>query len=324
MAVIKAKVEKIVPFFLGLMERDSVLPYAITRVGQDFFDGALNDTVTLRSSKLAAVGRDYEWRTRTAPIVMDDITEASTGIAVKLDTHCYSGTLLTDEHMTLDQIDFNNEVVAPQVEAVTARMEAKVVAALAAAPFASTLTLGDTADPHLVAIEANRLLNTFKVAPTQGRVLVIGDNIAAHFLASDRLSRYESTGQNGTPALRDHIIGKLGPNPVVTSNGIDPNAGYLIHSSALVLGNVAPVVPRGVTTGRSGVSANGFACRWIADYDPAYLRDRSIVSSFVGITSVNDERDANGNVLSAAANAGAGPRNVRGVKLTFTGTPSVL
>lgn len=326
MAVIKAKPEKIVPFFLGMMERESILPFAVTRVAQDFFNGAKNDTVTLRTGGLRAVGRDYEWRTRTAPIVLDDIDSDETGIAVKLDTHCYSATALTDEQMTLDEINFAQEVLAPQVAAVTDRMEAKVANALATAPFADTLSFGDAADPHLIAIEARRLLDSHKVAPQAGRVLIVGSNIAAHFLASDRLSRYDSTGQEGTPALRDAIIGRLGGSPVITAMGIDPNAGFYIHKSALVLGNVAPVVPSGATTGRTGISRKGFAVRWIQDYDPNYLRDRSVVSSFVGVTSVNDERDANGNVIvdDPATAAVEAPRNVRGLRLTFTGTPTVL
>lgn len=327
MAVIKAKADKVVPFFLGLMERDSILPFAVTRVAQDFFNGAKNDTVTLRTNALRAVARDYEFRTRTAPIVMDDIAEESTGIAVKLDTHVYSATALTDEQMTLDDINFAQEVLAPQVAACTDRLEAKVANALATAPFASTITMGDTSDPHLIAVEARRLLDSFKVAPRAGRVFVIGSNIEAHFLASERLSRYESVGQEGTPALREAIIGRMAGTPVIVSNGIDPNSGFYIHPSALVLGNVAPVVPQGATAGRTGISRKGFAVRWIQDYDPQFLRDRSVVSSFAGITSVNDERDANGNVIvdnPATTGTVEAPRNVRGVKITFTGTPTVL
>ena len=48
MAVIKAKPQKVVEFFLGLLERALVTPFVVTRVGQDFFKGAQNDTVSLR------------------------------------------------------------------------------------------------------------------------------------------------------------------------------------------------------------------------------------------------------------------------------------
>lgn len=188
MAVIKAKPEKIVAFFLGLMERETILPLAVTRVADDFFTGAQNDTVTLRIGGLKAVARDYEWRTRTAPIVMDDIQGAEDGIDVKLDTHIYSATGLTDEQMTLDEINFATEVLVPQTEAVVGRVETKVATAFENAGFADLLEFGDEqTDPYLIALEAQRLLDEHKVAPKSRRVMVVGTNIGANFLA-DRKS----------------------------------------------------------------------------------------------------------------------------------------
>jgi hypothetical protein len=325
-AVIKAKPQKVVAFFLGMLERELIAPFVVTRVGQDFFKGAQNDTVTLR-----VVARDYEFRTRTAPIVLDDIA-GEDSIDVKLDTHVYSATALTDEQMTLDEINFATEVLGPQVEAVTGRLEAKVVAGLRGAQVKHTVTFGDGVDPHLVALEARRLMSSEKVAPYAGRTFLVGSDIAANFLASDRLSRYDSTGQEGSPALRESIIGRLAGAPVVVHEGLDPDEGYYLHKSGLVLGNVAPVVPQGATAGRTGISKNGFAVRWIQDYDPNYLRDRSVVSSFAGVNDVQDERDlATGEIRpdnydpdGAGAGAATGPRNVRIVKLDFTGTGSVL
>lgn len=331
MAVIKAKPQKVVAFFLGMLERELIAPFVVTRVGQDFFKGAQNDTVTLRVSGLRAVARDYEFRTRTAPIVLDDIA-GEDSIDVKLDTHVYSATALTDEQMTLDEINFATEVLGPQVEAVTGRLEAKVVAGLRGAQIKHTVAFGDGADPHLVALEARRLMSSEKVAPYAGRTFLVGSDIAANFLASDRLSRYDSTGQEGSPALRESIIGRLAGAPVVVHEGLDPDEGYYLHKSGLVLGNVAPVVPQGATAGRTGISKNGFAVRWIQDYDPNYLRDRSVVSSFAGVNDVQDERDlTDGSIRpdnydpdGAGAGAATGPRNVRIVKLDFTGSGSVL
>lgn len=331
MAVIKAKPQKVVPFFLAMVARELVTPFVVTRVAKDFFDGSQNDTVTLRVSGLRAVARDYEWRTRTAPIVLDDIA-GEDSIDVKLDTHVYSATSLTDEQMTLDEISFADEVLGPQVDAVTGRLESKVVAGLRAALVKNTVTFGDAADPHLVAVEARRLMSAEKVAPKAGRAFLVGSDIAANFVASDRLSLYTSTGQEGSPALREAIIGKLAGAPVIEHEGLDPDEGYYLHKSGLVLGNVAPVVPTGATAGRTGISKDGFAVRWIQDYDPNYLRDRSVVSSFVGVNDVRDERDpADGTIRpdtydpdGGGAGPITGPRNVRIVKLDFTGTGSVL
>lgn len=308
MAVIKAKPEKIVDFFLGVLPQSLITPLVVTRVGQDFFKGAKDDTVTLRVKGLRARARNYEWRTRTAPIVYDDI-EGGAGIAVKLDTHVYSATKLTDEHMTLDDIAFGDEVLEPQVQAVVDDFEAKVVAGLRAANAKHTINFSMGQDPHLVTLEAKRLMDADKVAPTQNRVFLVGSNIAASFLASDRLSRYDSTGLEGTPALRDSIIGKLANAPVVEVPGLDADEGYYIHKTALVLGNVAPVVPQGATAGRTGISKDGFAVRWIQDYDPNYLTDRSVVSSFLGVNDIEDERHLTDGTY---ANASPVPTEFRG------------
>ncbi|MBC7593723.1 MAG: hypothetical protein H7288_07280 [Kineosporiaceae bacterium] len=321
MAVLRAKPQKIVEFYLGLLNQSLVAPLVITRANGEDFKGSLNDTVTLRIGGLRATARDYEFRTRTAPIQFDDI-QGGEGIDIKLDTHITSGTILTDEHYTLDDIDFVREVIEPQMASVAGRIEAKVVAGLRAANVADTLTFGDNVDPFLVALEAKRLMDAHKVAPTAGRTFLVGSNVAAQFLASDRLSRYDSVGVSGTPALRDAIIGQLAGSPVVEVSALDPNEAFYLHKTAAVVGNVAPDVPRGVVAG-TRLSRDGWAARWIADYDGNYVRDRSIVSTFLGVNDVRDERQANGDLV-VDTTPGVTRRNVRLVKLDFTGTASVL
>jgi hypothetical protein len=326
-AVIKAKPEKIVDFFLAMVERELITPLVVTRVAQDFFTGAKNDTVSLRISGLRAVAREYEFRTRTAPIVLDDIQGGET-IDVKLDTHVVSATGLTDEHFTLDNIDFATEVLNPQVAAVTDNYEARVAAALRAEVFAdNAVAITADTDPHLIGVEGRRLLDSHKVAPRGGRTWLIGSDVEAAWLASDRLAKYDSTGQAGTPALREAIIGRLAGAPVVASTALEADECYLLHKTAFVLGNVAPRVPKGATLGRSGISRNGFAVRWIMDYDADYLEDRSIVSSFLGINGVKDERQLTGDHagdLLDESDPNFGLRNVRGVRFAFTGGGSVL
>lgn len=318
MAVIKAKPEKFVPLALGAIQRELITPMVVTRVGNTTFNNALNDTVTIRVGELRAVARDYEWRTRTAPIQMDDI-QGGEGIAIKLDTHITSATSLTLEHLTLDDIDFTNEVLVPQATAVAGRLESKVIAALQAAPFKREMEVPAGSDPHLVAVEARRLLNADKIAPKAGRFFLIGSDVEAEWLTSDRLSKYDSTGQTGTPALRDAIIGRLAGIPVVVSETLPADFAMLLHRTALVLGNVAPVVPQGARIGRR-TALNGMAMTWLQDYDADYARDRSLFHTFAGITSVQDERDANGVLLPEEQLT----NNVRGVRINYTGLGPVF
>jgi hypothetical protein len=303
------------------------------------FKGAKGDTVNMRIPGLRAVARDYEWRTRNNPIVLDDI-EGLASMPVKLNKHVYSATSLTDEHLTMDEIEITNDVVGPQVEAIAADYEAKVVAGLRSLSIHSDLVLPsaalNTVDPHLYAVEAKRLMDAKKVAPTSGRVFLVGSNVAAAFIASDRLSLYTSTGETGTPALRDAIIGRLAGSVVIEHDGLDPNEAYYLSPSALLLANISPVIPAGVTAGAQ-LSSNGYAMRLIFDYDSNYARDRSMVSSFLGLNDVRDERTADGKWIyeegdldddeyptGVTINPVGTRKNVRVVKFNFTGDGSVL
>lgn len=337
MAVLKAKPKKVIQYALPLLQRQLVAPYVVTRMSGEAFKGAKGDTVNMRIPGLRAVARDYEWRTRNNPIVLDDI-EGLASMPVKLNKHVYSATALTDEHLTMDEIQLATDVVGPQTEAIAADYEAKVVAGLRGAAVHSSLILTpdlDT-DPHLAAVEAKRVLDAKKVAPTGGRVFLIGSDIAAAWLASDRLSQYNSTGETGTPALRDAIIGRLAGSVVIEHNGLNPNEGYYLSPSALLLANISPVIPNGVVAGAQ-LSSNGYAMRLIYDYDSNYLRDRSIVSSFLGLNDVRDERTADGKWIyedgdldddeypvGVTINPVGTRKNVRMVRFTFSGTGSVL
>jgi len=342
-AVRKIKAKKQVDFFLPMLERELIGPYVVTRVSGDAFKGAKNDTVNMRVPGLKATARDYDFRGRTAPIVMDDISGGAS-MPIKLNKHVYSATSLEDEHFTLDDIEFAREVLQPQVEAVVTDFENKTVAGLRAATFKNTVAVNlDTADPHKIAVESKRLLDADKVAPQGGRFFLVGADVAAAFLVSDRLSRYDWVGEAGTPAVREATIGRLSNAPVILHPELAPNEGYYLHKSALILANVAPAVPIGAVTGRS-LSRNGYAVRWIQDYDPNYLRDRSVVSSFLGVNDVRDERNADGSWIYEVgdldtdefAALGLNPadttqvkatgtrKNVRGLKFTVTGTGTVL
>jgi hypothetical protein len=313
-AVLKAKPEKIVAFFLEMVARELLAADLVTRVTEDFFKGAQNDTVSMKIGNLRAVARDYEFRTRTAPIVMDDIEGGDT-IPITLDRHVYSATGLTDEQLTLDDLEFATDVLTPQVAAVLNSYESKVIAAFRAVQAKHTVVGTLDTDPHLVAVEARRLMSSEKVAPNSNRVFLIGSDVEAAWLTSERLSNADNIG-NVSDAVRDAVIGRLAGALVVPHSELNPNEAYYFHKSSYVVGSVAPVAPRGATLS-SKTSRRGLAARWLMDYDPQYLRDRSVVSSFLGINEILDERDANGDIVDNAD-------NVRVVPLTLTGTGSVL
>ena len=81
--------------------------------------------------------------------------------------------------MTLDDVDFVDEVLNPQVSAVALTFEQRVVAGLRAVDAKSEISIDAGADPFLVVAEAKRRMDSWKVAPRENRVVLVGDNFDA-------------------------------------------------------------------------------------------------------------------------------------------------
>jgi hypothetical protein len=308
------KAPKYAALAVGALDRTTVLPQVFTRYDGGNFVGALDDTVTFKLPGVTQA-RDYEWRTRTNPIVLDKI--GRTKISIKLDTHTYSAVPITDEELTLDLESFASEVLDPQLVAVIERLEGKVMAGLRAAPFKTTNLAAATADnPYKKALEWDALLDS-QFTPQDGRMLLLGSNAWMWLMQSDAVRLYDPA--QATTAFRKARLAEIANFTVVKSPRLLPNEIFAVHPSALVLANVAPGNPDGAVYSARR-SYKGFGVRVLKDYDPNFLRDRSIVSTFTGISSVNDEyqTDVNGLVLDVDGNPQITGKNVRGAKGTFT------
>lgn len=325
--------EKYVSLALAMLERDTVLPNIVTRFDGGAFRGAKDDTVNYRLPGITKA-RDYEWRTRTAGIEVDEIYR--TKLSISIGTHVYSANHITDEELTLDIENFSAEVLEPQLTAVRERLESKVVAALAAAPFKKTdldaTGSGATpTDPYRFALGAKSALDA-QGTPHANRVLLVGTNVEPWLLDSDKLIRMDPPAT--LSAFREAALYRMAGFTILSNQLIGANAIYALHPSWAVLANVAPEIPTGVVYGARR-NYRGYSVRVIRDYDPNFLRDRSVISTFTGINSVNDEYDryitADPRLADAPATYGVGDivvnadgepvftgDNVRGAKGTFT------
>lgn len=285
---------------LKLLEREIVLPRLVWNYGSADFRGAYNDTVTLRLPPVLS-SREYSWRnTRGSEITVDDLTE--TGVDVTLNHDIYSAVAVTDEQLTLDIVDFAEQVLMPQVKAVARGLEDLIATTMGAASYANQLNIADSENGMWsTLVEARRLLNVANV-PRDGRVLLVGSDVEAELLTDDKFNRVDSAGDSATSALRDATIARLAGFTIVGSNAIDAETAYAFHPTAFAFANVAPIVPEGATFG-SRLAQSGLALRWIRDYEATKLRDRSVVSSFAGCTSVADNSST----------------NVRAVRINFQG-----
>jgi hypothetical protein len=307
---------------LGLLERELVLPRLVTRLGIEDFRGAYNDTVNVRIPAYTTA-REQTWRSGSA-ITLDELTQSS--FAVTLNKHPYSAVAIQDEELTLDITNFAAQVLNPQIRAVAEKLESYVYSAMTGADLhwpTITPSAGDSpggggttaeydndAKDVLVALnEANRRLNV-KNVPRSDRVIVLGADVEAILLNGSQLLDASSAG--GDDALRNAMVGRLYGMPVVSTNSIPSYEAWVFHQSAFILAQVAPIVPDGVVTGATA-SSDGLAVRWIRDYDPTTLRDRSVVSAFAGYASVEEDPDRTNTV-------GDQLENIRAVKISLTGS----
>lgn len=273
------KADQIAAAAIGLLQREMVLPGLVWTNAVADFRGARDDTVSLRVPA-RAVARERTLRDNSG-LVMDELAE--TKVDVTLDKDVYHGAIVTDENLNLDISNFGAQVLQPQVSAVALGVENRLATLMSGATYANTISVGSS-DAYEVLVDARAALQKAFV-PRENRVVVVGADLEAKFLKSERLSRVDQSGSDS--ALRDANIGRIAGMPVYASMAIDPGAGYVFHKSAFVLSMMAPTVPDGCTYGKSQ-SYQGIALRWIRDYDPIHTTDRSIVSTWIGANVVAD------------------------------------
>lgn len=302
--------ERIVAQGLGLLRRELILPRMVQRLGIADFRGAKDDTVNVRVPAILNA-REYEWRTRNNPIVVDEIIEES--IPVTLNKHPYSAIAITDEELTLNIRDWGEQVATPQTIAVAEKLESYIADAIIAANYAhAAIDFEESADPASQAspfynalVDARKVLNDAKV-PAAGRVVALGSSVEAAALKEPGFRRVDQSGS--TDALREAIIGRAAGFTVIGNvQSLPEGFAVAFHPSAFAFANVAPEVPAGATAGATLVF-DGLAMRWIRDYDSPYLRDRSVYSAFAGAASVEDGRDDHGQLNGT---------NIRAVTFNF-------
>jgi len=150
----------------------------------------------------------------------------------------------------------------------------------------STAAGGGYKDPVLDIIKAHTFLSNNKVR-TANRFLVMGPTFAGVMLADDRFSRADVSG-DATSLQTAAFKPTYGFMPF-ESLTIPTNEAFAFSREAIAMATVTPRNPRGATASES-VRANGMVLRWLSDYDPAFLRDRSIVSMLSGSKLVDSTR----------------------------------
>lgn len=277
---------------LAALVRDSVLPRVFTILDGNRFKGApsktaggvLGQALNYEMDRVAGPARDYDWRRRVDPIILDRIGTVTQQIL--LNKHIYHGVAVTNEQLTLDITNFGTQIATPQAKALREKLERAIVDGLQTLPFKRTdLDAPATIDPYRYALNLRRVLNA-QGTPEEGRVLLVGDGVESWLLESDRLSRLSETGS--TSALRQATLGDLAGFRVVRTSLIGEDEVFAMHPSAMLVANLAPEQPLGnVYAARQGFQ--GMSMLLTRDYDTSYQQSRSVISTYFGINSVNDD-----------------------------------
>lgn len=264
--------DQVVRTGIALVRDDLVLAQTVNRDYEAEYGGGRGSSVNVRIPATLAA------RTRalgaTAAITTDELTEST--VAVALDIEAYSAVDVTDAVLSLNIEDFARQVLAPQTMSLVEYIENKVAAEMTALDETTTIAWDATA-PAETFTAARKALRKLGI-PAAGLYAACGVDVYAALLDSGVMDAPQS---GNADALLNAEVRRLRGFNIFESNRLEDGDIVFYHRDAFTLAVRAPKIPAGVASGRS-LAENGFALRWIQDYDSSTLQDRSVVSTFVG------------------------------------------
>lgn len=301
----------------------------VTMMSDERFIGAtsVNGKPTVwYETNAATVARDYEWRTRTAPIVYDDIFR--TRLALVIDQHMTQAVRVTPEQKHFDEISFGRDILPPASTALAQRLNSKIVnALLVTTNFKTTNLLLDTSD---AATEQGLLGQLLEIQlamdaqgmPRQGRRLVAGKNVYKLIAGSKLLQSYDL--QTATSVFRRGLRGVIDVVDMELVNGVDflgDNAFYVLHPSWAVMPSSAGALPESGVAWARKTSIEDFAVRMQRGYSMDWDMEGQALHTYWSINEVNDEIERHTRASAATANDGsvAGDPVVTNDALVLTG-----
>lgn len=197
-------------------------------VHRDFsteFVAKVGDTVTVRKP---ATFTAQEFVTTTTT---QDATESS--VAVKLDHHLDVTFAVTSKELSLELVDFSNQLIAPAVEAIAQKIDQLLLGLYVDVPYESG-TAGTTPSAVADITQARKILGD-NFAPLTQRSAVIGTAAEDKFLQLATFHQAEHVGDNGT-ALREASIGrKFGLDFFVDQNLPSHSNGTIAHTGTFAV-----------------------------------------------------------------------------------------
>ena len=231
----------------------------------------VGDTITVRKPT-TFTAEEYN---RANGITVQNATE--TGVPLVLNHFADVSFAVTSEDLTLNIIDFQEQLLNPAMEAITQKIDRDLLALRDDISQEVGVVGGDNvyawSNPR-VAIDARRVLTSNNVPNTE-RYLVEGPITTSRWLGDDLFNRADARGD--TEGLREANLGRrvFGFDayetqnidvPAQTSGNSTTEVGLAFHRTALALAFRPLELPRGA---QNAAIANykGFGLRVVYDYD---------------------------------------------------------
>lgn len=268
---------------LPLLREQLILGRLVYRDAERDFGGGVGTVVNIKTPG-SLTARETTLK-NSAAITTDTVSEGT--IPVTIDKHIYSAVDMTEEDANLNIEDFASQVLDPQVLAVADKVESNLaveINKISAAAGAISVSQADPLNAYKAIKNAGIAMDKRKVSRT-GRMMVLSPDVLSLLLEDDKIVRFESS--NDTGALRDAAVGRLSGWNLYVSNSVNGAVGFTRETFALVVR--APRKPEGAPFAASA-DGNGYALRYLRDYNSSTLTDRSIVSTLMGVTTLDSNR----------------------------------
>lgn len=259
------------------------------RSDMNTFFKAEGDTISQRVKGTVPV-RTYTARNnRSQPIITDNYEETVVTLTISADRP-YSAIKMTDEQADWDFTGGWGDIVEAQTEALAGYLEHGVLDQILNAPYERVIKVAaagatDANEDRFynAVIDAKAALRLMRT-PNDTLVCVCGIAFEEKILKSNRFRKDEGTGDS---ALTTATMGSIAGVTFISTTHIPADEAFLYAKSGFVVFTGVPRVPSSVPFGATA-SANGWALRWLMDYDTAYLTDRSVFDCYSGYSYVED------------------------------------
>lgn len=226
---------------------------------------------------------------RSKPIVTDVYTEQTVNITMSGDRP-YSAVRLTDEQKDFEFNGAFGELLDVQLDAMSGYLEMGVYDQLRNAPY-EVLSLFDEDAPVKPGESAwfnfftaqQMAMRKMRSPGYGGGTALIGYGMAERLQQSGKLTLNQGGGDG---ALANASIGTIAGVNFIPSGHLPHDVGMMYDKSAVLVHSGTHSVPGSLLGGTT--SANGWAVRWMQDYESGFLADRSVIDCLSGYQYTKD------------------------------------